>query len=139
MNNMSGSSLFVVDFVARGVEPDEWRLVLVEQGPWHGDTDTELSRLQTRLYDCIDAALDGQLAAKYPESRGKRVVIQVDGYELPAEEVSTFFMRFSSELPKLDGYTDAVTGNAYVASIGFELNLAPTLTLPKSPAARRSK
>ena len=55
-----------VDFVARGETEGEWKMVLVEQGPWSGSIEDALQRIQKRLYDCLDAALDGQLAEKYP-------------------------------------------------------------------------
>jgi hypothetical protein len=121
---------FVVDFVARGNSADEWRLVLVEQGPWHRPSDAQLHRFQSRLYECIDAALDGQVAAKFPGSLGKRLIIQVDGYGLPDDEVSAFFARFTEGVFETDDYKSAMSNNRFVADIGFELNLKPTPTTP---------
>jgi hypothetical protein len=121
---------FVVDFVARGNSADEWRLVLVEQGPWQGSSDVQLHRLQNRLYECIDAALDGQVAAKFPSSLGKRLIIQVDGYGLPDNEASAFFARFTEGVIETDDYKAAMSNNRFVATIEFELNLKPTPTTP---------
>ena len=61
----------VVNFVSRTDDPNEWRMVLVEQGPWNGGSERELRRIQDRLYGCLDAAIDGQLAEQFPETRGK--------------------------------------------------------------------
>ena len=123
---MTVHSSFVVDFVARGATPDEWRMVLVEQGPWAaGKIEAQLRRLQDRLYDCVDAAIDGQLANQFPDSRGKRVVVQVDGYDLPSSDVSQFFDRFSEGALRSAEYKSAVDGSPYVSGIVFELNLSP--------------
>jgi hypothetical protein len=122
---MKAPDNFVVDFIAHGESPDEWRMVLVEQGPWAPPHDDQLRRLQTRLYDCIDAAVDGLLAEKFPQSRGGRLVIQVDGYSLPGKELSEFFERFSSGALNALPYRRVVESNPFVSSIRFELNLDP--------------
>lgn len=114
---------FIVDFVARGATADEWRMVLVEEGPWGPPFDDEMRRLQTRLYECVDAALDGQLASKFPDSRGKRLVIQLDGYRLPDKEVGSFFSRFAAGALATDEYRKAVASCPYVSAISFELKL----------------
>jgi len=120
---MMAAQDFTVDFVARGDTVDEWRMVLVEEGPWPPPFDDEMRRLQTRLYDCIDAALDGQLAAKFPETQGKRVVIQLDGYRLPIDEVKSFFGRFAAGALASDQYRKALVSCPYVTAVSFELNL----------------
>lgn len=117
---MAANQDYVVDFVAPGDAPDELRLVLVEEGPW-ADTTRELLRLQNRLYDCIDAVLDGELAAELPETKKARIVIQVDGYNLPKAAVSDFFGRFSQGVFTTGDYQKAV--NQFGQSIGFALKL----------------
>src|SRR5882757_8227165 len=92
---MSKERTTLVDFIARGGTADEWNMVLVEQGPWTGSIESQLRRLQDRLYGTIDAALDGKLAEKFPESKGKKIIIRLDGYNLPKAEVAEFFDRFS--------------------------------------------
>lgn len=112
----------IVDFVAKGDAPDEWKLVLVEEGPWTGPIEDQLRRVQDRLYGSIDAALDGQLAEKFPESRGKKIVIQLDSYNLPRAEVAEFFDRFSKGVLSTADYQQALQGNAFVKDISFRLN-----------------
>ena len=120
---MSGdkSRDFVVDFVAKDVSSEEWKMVLVESGPWCSSDEFHLRALQTRLYDCIDAALDGQLAEKFPESKGKRLVIQVDCYNVPQEVVQQFFEKFSGEVFRSTDYSDSVHQNPYVSGIDFSI------------------
>ncbi len=119
---MTGDRKIIVDFVAKRESPDEWKLVLVEEGPWTGPADDQLRRIQGRIYDCIDAALDGQLTEKFPESKGKRVVIQLDCYNLPKAEVKDFFLRFSASVLDLDDYRKALEQSQFVQGIGFEIN-----------------
>jgi hypothetical protein len=121
---MNSAGTFVVDFVAKGVNDDEWRMVLVEEGPWKSPLlEDELRRLQNRLYDCIDAAIDGQLAERFPQTARKRLVIQVDGYHLPEADVRDFFDRFTAGVLATPDYRKAMLESPYVADIAFELNL----------------
>ena len=118
---MSDEKSTVVDFVSRGDSPDEWRVVLVEEGPWRDSIEEQLGRFQARLYDSIDAILDGQLAEKFPESKGKRVILQLDCYNVPALEVDQFFQRFSSQVFLLDDYRRALQGNPFVREIKLQI------------------
>lgn len=120
---MEKSNTFIVNFIARGTNPDEWKMVLVEQGPWRESVADELARLQNRLYECIDAALDGQLAEKFPETRGAKVIIRLDAYNVPADEVRDFFARFSDGVFKTPDYKAALRNSTFVQDISFELNL----------------
>lgn len=113
----------IIDFVARGLAPNEWRLVLVEQGPWQGDVAVALRRLQERLYGCLDVALDGEIAARFPQTRGGNLVIQIDSYDIARESIEPFFSRFSSQVFSIPEYKDALNRNRFVKSIRFELNI----------------
>lgn len=119
---MDNERTTLVNFVARGEAPDEWKMVLVEQGPWIGPVEIQLRRLQERLYGTIDAALDGQLAEKFPESKGKKIVVQLDGYNLPKAEVADFFERFSKGVFQAADYQKALKNSRFVKDISFELN-----------------
>lgn len=115
----------VVDVIAKGTSSDEWLMVLVEEGPWP-TVETRLRAIQERLYGCIDAAIDGQLAGEFPETYGKRVVIQLDCYDAPEHDVSDFFDRFSKGALATNDYRHALAGSSYVSDITFKLNLAAT-------------
>ena len=97
-------------------------MVLVEQWPWE-EIDTEMRRLQDRLYGCIEGALDGSLACKFPEACGKTIVIQLDGYGLPEDEDSAFFERFAHGVMKIPDYAEELRACEYVKAFRFELNL----------------
>jgi len=114
----------VIDFVAKSSDPNVWRIVLVEEGPWEpNEINTELRRVQNRLYDCVDAALDGQLANKFPATNGKVIKIQLDGYNLPETEMSEFFETFSENIFQIEDYAQALEKSKFVEGIIFQLNL----------------
>ena len=119
---MSGRSDVVIDFVARGESPDEYRMVLVEDGPWIKPYTPRIAQLQQRLYSCVEAAIDGQLAAKFPESTGKRIIIQVDCYNAPRADIESFFTRFSEGILLLDDYQRALRESRFIKGIGFSIS-----------------
>lgn len=54
---------------------------LVEEGPWpenEAGWNARLRGLQDRLYDAVDAVVDGHLAGRFPDLHGKPVRIQID-------------------------------------------------------------
>lgn len=97
-------------------------MVLVEEGPWPGSIDDQLRRIQERMYGCIDAALDGQLAESFPDSKGKRIIVQLDCYNVPRAEVEDFFQRFSSGVLSLEDYRKALEHNEFVHGIDFRVS-----------------
>jgi hypothetical protein len=114
-----------VDFVARCQPHGGWALVLVEEGPWGREVvSAHLSRLQERLYGCLDAALDGAVAARYPESQGKALVIRVNAFNVPEPEMREFFRKFADGVPTLPDYASALASQRFFPSISFELNVA---------------
>ena len=107
---------FIVDLIAS----NPWKMVLVEQGPWD-DIQTNLYRVQDRLYNCVDAAIEGQLAEQFPESKGQPIRVRLDCYDLPESEVQSFFNNFSSTVPTLPDYKEALELCTFVAGISFEI------------------
>jgi hypothetical protein len=107
-----------VNFVAFDETQDCCLMVLVEEG-WTGPIDADLRVLQDRLYGCVDAALDGQLAGQFPESRGKAVVIRVDCYDLDREVLDDFVSRFAEGVSAMPDYS--TKGSPYLSEIRFEV------------------
>ena len=97
-------------------------MVLVEEGPWTGPVGPRLRRIQERLYGCLDAALDGHFAAQFPDSSGRQVIIQLDCYEVPKNEVEAFFREFSTGVLTTGDYASALANNKFVNGIVFEVN-----------------
>jgi hypothetical protein len=119
---MSSRQNTLVNFIARGEEPDTWRMVLVEEGPWEGAMQANLGRMQERLYGCIDAVLDGELAKKFPKTKGANITIELDCYNLPKAEISEFFNKFSQGVFSLPDYHDALRSNKFAKNINFKIS-----------------
>ena len=64
-----------VDFIAFDDDEDACMMVLVEEGPWSLPIDDHLQALQDRLYGCLEAALDGQLAEQFPKAANKKIIV----------------------------------------------------------------
>jgi hypothetical protein len=112
-----------IDFVTRAPALLQWRIVLVEEGPWSkSEIDVNLLRIQRRLYGCIDAALDGDLARQFSDSQGKQIVIHLDCYDVPEREVRAFFDRFAHGVFSLPDYKAALVDNESVRGILFEFS-----------------
>ena len=94
--------------------------------PSERNPQTRLQSIQDRLYNCIDAAIDGQLAEQFPQTLGKRIVIELDCYDSPEAEIIEFFDRFSGGVLALDDYRNALSKSPYVREIAFNLNLGAT-------------
>jgi len=109
-----------VDFIAFDDEQDACLMVLVEQGPWNGPVDDHLRALQERVYGCLDAALDGQLAEQFPKAANKQVIIRIDCYDVPQAEVDEFIERFSEGIRELPDYSPE--SSPWVRSFMFQVN-----------------
>lgn len=94
-----------VNFITFDEARDACLMVLVEEGPWTGPITDHLHRLQDRIYGCLEAALDGQLAEQFPNSQGKTIVVRIDCYDLPREEISDFTDRFVEGIRSLPDYS----------------------------------
>jgi len=98
-------------------------LVLVEQGPWAtGETDSQLRRLQERLYDVVDVAVDGRLIDKYPRIKGAVVTIRVDCYDTPREETEQFVRKFGEHVRSNTEIQDVIRFKGLVQRLEFEYN-----------------
>ncbi len=77
------SKKLVIDLITRDPKSGEYALYLVEDGPWpteedHDAWDQALRRIQDRIYDLVESALDGRVAQLYPQTQSQRLGIQVD-------------------------------------------------------------
>ena len=79
----------VLDLVT--MSDDSCSLILVEE---RASREGDALALQEKLNNYLSYALDGGLAADYPESRGKRVNIRVDLYAAPHPFIVEFLARY---------------------------------------------
>jgi Family of unknown function (DUF6572) len=100
-------------------------IYLVEQGPWTSDPITHLRSIQDRLYGYFDVAVDGHLANLYPASSGRPVVIRVDAYDTPPQQVASFVQHFSEMIAGSMEHRGAVQRSSHIASLAFECEEKP--------------
>jgi hypothetical protein len=109
----------VVDFVAFDDDRDVCLLVLVEQS-WQGMVADHLQKLQDRIYGCLEACLDGQLAQLFPKSSGKTIVIRIDCYDIPHDPIDGFIQRFANGISGLTDYSPK--RSPYIREFQFEVS-----------------
>lgn len=70
----------------------------------------------------MDAAVDGHLAGKYPDSRGKPIVVRLDCYDTPDGPVRDFMKRFAEAIANSEEVQGDLVTKGFVQSLGFEYN-----------------
>jgi len=108
-----------IDLVTYDPKRDAYVLGVVETGDGSAGC---LGRLQERLYDYVDIAVDGHLAQQYPESRGKSVVIRLDCYDSPREACEQFFSRFAEHIHSSGEIQAAIRKHGHIKDIDFEFS-----------------
>jgi hypothetical protein len=109
----------LIDFIAFDKARDACLMVLVEEA-WNGTTEDHLRALQDRMFGCLEAALDGQLAEQFPEAAGKMIVVRIDCYDVPQSDVDEFVSRFAAGVSELPDY--AAEHSPHIAGYSFEVN-----------------
>jgi len=93
---------------------------LVEDGPWptedYGWKEC-LSRIEGRIFDAIDAVVDGQVAEKYPESLGKKIRVQIDSPSGLPLALANLVSKVREHLGKENEYHSAIEQSRFVRSL----------------------
>lgn len=113
-----------IDLVTERPSDGAFILALVEEGPWEkNEIESHLYRIQDRLYDCVDAAIDGHLAKKLPVSLGRPVVIRLDCYDVPAKQVRDFVASFAEAIAASEEIQRDLAVQGFIQSVSFECNV----------------
>ena len=114
------SERVTIDHVTQDPRTDEFVLYLVDDGPWP-DVESEwkarLKAIQDRVLAAADVAIDGHLAARYPDSMGKAVRIQIDspaGSPGRLEELVSALKRF---LREDESYASATAASKFIRGL----------------------
>lgn len=108
----------VVDLVTEDAANNEYVLYLVEEGPWEpGALQDRLKKIQDRLYNAFDAAVDGHLAAKFPDSKGRNVRIQVDIHGETPPDIESLVARFDNHVKSDADYQREIQRNEFIAAL----------------------
>lgn len=109
------SEQFVADLVNDDPVNDEFVLYLVEDGPWDpSELGLRLCTIQDRLYNAFDAAIDGHVAKRFPDSRGRNIRIQLDCHDEPPPQVEVLVSRFSEHLRNSSDYQEDIKNSEFV-------------------------
>jgi hypothetical protein len=109
-----------IDLISYDPMDDEFALYLLEDGPWpqKGSAWKKcLSRIQSRVFDAIDTAVDGHLASRYPDSSGKKVRVQVDSPQRLPLEVSDLIARIREHIAKDNVYKAAIARSPFIKGL----------------------
>lgn len=60
---------------------------------------------------------------RFPETKGERIIIRLDAYNLSQDEVGQFFKRFAEGVARIPDYQKALADNPFVLELSFELYL----------------
>lgn len=71
-------------------------LRLLEEGPWPKDHADELQAVEKRIFDVVEAVIEGKLVERFPESSGRPVCIRLDCYDLPRTAIDLLVARFEA-------------------------------------------
>lgn len=106
-----------VDLIVHSDDKSEFALYLVEDAPW-GDVELRVKKMQDRVYTTVDAVLDGIIASDYPDSKGKRIRIEVVCRgESPSPRFSEVVNRLNQIIHSMDDYVNDIKHSGYVSSL----------------------
>lgn len=109
-----------IDLVTSDSDGRSWRLVLVE-GPWDPpDSPMQLALLAQRISDTVAAALTGQIAARYPDSAGHAMTIQVDSYDTPRQLVDALIAQARAKVEASADIQAQLKRREFISALEFE-------------------
>jgi hypothetical protein len=109
-----------VDLVTQDPSSGELVVYLVEDGPWPASPDqmnARLREIQDRLYLALDAAIDGQIAQRFPNARGRAIRIQVDSPSGCPAELQRLVERFRALVAEDSEYGRAIRDSVHLGSL----------------------
>lgn len=109
-----------IDLITETPETGEFALILVEDGPWpNKDSDWKecLSRIQRRIYDALDVAIDGHLAAKYPDAKGRSVRVQIDSPSGLPSALAELVAKLREHLEGENEYNSAIKQSKFIRNL----------------------
>ena len=109
-----------IDFVSFDPMRDQYAIYLVEAEELPAEVDerhAKLKAIQDRIFDAFGAVVDGHLAAKFPETLGQTVRIQVDCPFGKCEEVEELVDCVASYLSGTVEFITAIKNSPYVRAV----------------------
>lgn len=114
-----------IDLITHNPEKDACQLIAIAQGPWAAqELEGQLRTLQEKLSAYVDAAVDGFVAKMYPEVSGKSLIIRLDCYGVPRNEVEQFFNQFSEQIRNSSEVQARIARDRHIKDLSFEFSWA---------------
>lgn len=107
----------IIDTITYDAIHDEYVLYLVEDGPWPTDDsgwNQCLTRIQNRIFDAFDIAVDGHLHKTFPDSLGKAVRIQIDSPHGSPKQLSDLISKVKQFIDTSKEYSKAIGSSQYI-------------------------
>ncbi len=112
-----------IDLITKNPKNNEYKLILVEEGPWEESTlEDRLRKIQDRLYNAVDAAVDGALFQNYPDSKGQKVCVQVDCYDPPSDMIEQLVKGLGQYVDESYEYQNAIKRDQNISSLRIAYN-----------------
>ena len=92
---------------------------------WSGDEADNLRRVQDRIYTCVDAAIDGGLAAAMPETSGAPVELRLDVLDAPLDLLTRLVQAVSSHVGTDSSYQSEIRESEHLQSLDFAVSSLP--------------
>ena len=109
-----------IDLVTEDNVNDEYVLYLVEDGPWPTvDTDwgSCLQVIQDRILNAVDAAVDGYVAGKYPESTSRLIRIQIDSPSGGPVQLKALVIAVDDYVKQYNDYAVAIAKSTFIRGL----------------------
>lgn len=109
-----------IDTITYDSTHDEYTLYLVEDGPWPTDElgwNQCLTRIQNRIFDAFDIAVDGHLHKTFPDSLGKSIRIQIDSPHGTPKKLSDLISQIKRFIDTSEEYSKAIESSSYIQSL----------------------
>jgi hypothetical protein len=109
-----------IDLVTCDPGSDEFVIYLVEDGPWPISSeswDQCLARIQTRVLDAVDVAVDGQFAQEFPNSIGKKIRVQVDSPHGVPDKLTDLVRKLDAYVHEDSEYGHAIRDSGSIRTV----------------------
>src|SRR5262245_19851706 len=114
------SKRVTINHITHDPRTDEFVLYLVEDGPWpsaESGWETRLKAIQDRVLDAADVAINGYLAAKYPDAVGNGVRIQVDSPFGSPQQLDELVCALKCFLVEDESYATAIANSKSIRGL----------------------
>jgi hypothetical protein len=108
-----------VNLVTWDPDNEEYVLYLVEEGPWEASSlPDRLRQIQKRIYNAVDAVIDGHFATRFPDSKGKKARIKLDYHtDAPLDAIEVLLNTFGIYISQNEEHQRAIEEKAFISGL----------------------